>query len=112
MAKLQDDSQPRVDISLPNVISPKPGGIYDSPVPFELHPGSGGHYPAKAFICHIYYKGPEFENLLVADSRFAQPLEPGPHEVHACAKWWEGSNNETSDWVFIKDFYVRTPPEN
>ncbi|CAI8871809.1 hypothetical protein EMIT0196MI5_20291 [Pseudomonas sp. IT-196MI5] len=42
MAKLQDDSQPRVDISPPDVISPKPGEIYDSPVPFELRPGSGG----------------------------------------------------------------------
>jgi len=48
MAKLQDDSQPRVDISLPNVISPKPGGIYDSPVPFELRPGSGGALPGES----------------------------------------------------------------
>ena len=110
MANLQEDPRPLVDISPPDVNSPRSGEVYRSPVSIDITPGSGGHYAAKKFQIDFYYDGPSLEKEAHL-GKFSQELSPGPHELHTLGKWYSGSQNEQSEWVFIKYFYVLTPPK-
>lgn len=109
MADLQEDPRPLVDISPPNVSSPRSYGVYRSPVSIDITRGSGGHYAAKKFQIDFYYDGPNLEKE-VNSGKFSQELSPGPHKLDTRAIWFEGSRKEESEWVYINFFYVLTPP--
>ncbi|EJM58100.1 hypothetical protein [Pseudomonas sp. GM48] len=111
MANLQEDPRPLVDIRPPNVNSPLSGQVYSSPVTIDIIPGEGGHYRAKNFKIHVHYNGPWIESRDVDSGPFTQAMDPGPHELHTQAKWFNDKDKDESDWVFIKYFYVLTPPK-
>ncbi|MFS2199574.1 hypothetical protein [Pseudomonas sp. Pseusp3] len=109
MTTLQDDQHPLIDIRPPVVNSPKAGEVYRSPFYVDITRGEGGTYAAKKFKIHFYYDGPYAERDAHL-GRYQMEMDPGPHELHTLAVWYSGSQNEESDWVFIKYFYVLTPP--
>ncbi|MGE8334553.1 hypothetical protein [Pseudomonas laurylsulfatiphila] len=98
-----------IDISKPIVRSPKSGGHYYSPLTVEIIRGEGGHYAANWFRIDFYWHGPQ--GLKGAPlSPYSLAMSPGPHKLDTRAEWSEDSREAESDWVFIDEFYVLTPP--
>jgi hypothetical protein len=111
MANLQEDPRPLVDIRPPNVNSPLSGQVYSSPVTIDITRGQGGHYAAKIFKIHVHYNGPWLDDRDADFGPYSQAMDPGPHELHTQAIWFNGGDDGESNWVFIKYFYVLTPPK-
>lgn len=112
MTSIQNEQHPLVDIAAPVVAEPKSSTITRSPLVVKINRGTGGHYAAKEFQVDFHPNGPMGIKKSADSGHFDQALPPGPYELHAVAKWYDGSDSENSGWTFVKDIYILTPPQN
>lgn len=98
------------NINPPIIHSPLKDTVYRSPVPVSLE-GNGGQTAPEKYEANFHPGPPTISGTLVSNkAQFDQLLEPGPHNFDS--RLMKSSGQYESNYTYVYNFYVLTPPAN